>query len=85
MRITEIIPQDDYILFVKTDVGEFGVFDVKPYLNSEVFAPLSDKSEFTKIRNCTYYVEWECGADLSADTILARWHRTGSATQQANS
>jgi hypothetical protein len=28
-----------------------------------------------RIRNGGYYIEWECGADLSADTIEAgsRW------------
>lgn len=31
------------------------------------------KTEFTKITNRGYFVEWDCGADLSADTIEARW------------
>jgi hypothetical protein len=25
------------------------------------------------VRNGRYFVEWPCGADLSADTIEARW------------
>jgi len=55
----------------------------KPYLESEAFAPLKDKREFQRLRNGRYFVEWDCGADLSADTILARMtsvSSTGTAT-----
>ena len=73
MRIAEIFPKEDYTLYIKADDGKTGLFDVKPYLESEAFAPLKDNGEFVRIRNCGYYIEWECGADLSADTIEARW------------
>ncbi len=33
--------------------------------------PLQDN--FKKIHNGKYYVEWDCGADLSSDTIEAKW------------
>ncbi len=29
-----------------------------------------------------YFVEWDCGADLSADTIEARWQVVDKATTQ---
>ncbi|HEY4731878.1 MAG TPA: DUF2442 domain-containing protein [Gammaproteobacteria bacterium] len=73
MRIAEIFPTEDYTLYIKADDGKTGLFDVKPYLESEAFAPLKDNREFVRIRNGGYYIEWECGADLSADTIEARW------------
>lgn len=73
MRIVEILPKEDWMLYIKADDGKTGLFDVKPYLESEAFAPLKDKRDFVRIRNGGYYVEWECGADLSADTIEARW------------
>jgi hypothetical protein len=73
MKIAEIFPKDDYILYIIAENGASGWFDVKPYLESEVFAPLKDKQEFTRIHNGKYYVEWDCGADLSADTLLMRW------------
>ena len=72
MNIIEVIPQDDYTLLVKTDGGETGIFDVKPYLNSEAFEPLRDKQMFRQIHNGGYFIEWDCGADFSADTILGR-------------
>jgi hypothetical protein len=73
MNIAEIIPQDDYMLYIKTEDGRIGFFDVKPYLDSEVFEPLKNKSEFERIHNGKYFIEWDCGADLSVDTIQARW------------
>lgn len=73
MNIVEIAPKDNYTLYIKAEDGKAGLFDVKPYLESEAFAPLKDRSEFERIHNGGYFVEWDCGADLSADTIQARW------------
>ena len=73
MNIVEIIPKDDYLLYIRIEDGRTGVFDVSPYLNSEAFMPLREKNEFTQIQNGKYFVEWDCGADFSLDTILARW------------
>lgn len=73
MNITEIIPKDDYLLYIKAEDGKAGFFDIKPYLDSEVFAPLKDRSEFERVYNGKYFIEWACGADISVDTIQARW------------
>jgi Protein of unknown function (DUF2442) len=73
MNIAEIIPKENHILYIKTDDGHTGLFDVTPYLESDAFAPLQDRSEFERIHNGRYFIEWDCGADLSADTIQARW------------
>ena len=71
MIIADIIPQDDFFLQVVTEDKRTGLFDVKPYMHSEVFAQLREGDNFQKIHNGKYFVEWECGADLSADTIHA--------------
>jgi len=82
MNITEITTEDDYILNVKTEDGKTGFFDVKPFLDSEAFAPLRDEAEFRLIHNGGYFVEWACGADLSADTICARRSRADNENTQ---
>ncbi len=46
---------------------------MRPYLEYEAFEPLRDINEFTKVSNGGYFVEWNCGADLSADTIEMKW------------
>jgi len=60
MNILEIVPKDNYTLYIKTENGKVGLFDVKPYVESEVFAPLKDKSEFENVRNGKYFIEWDC-------------------------
>lgn len=82
MNIAEIIPQGNYILCIKSEDGITGLFDVKPYLDSEVFLPLRDEAEFERFYNGKYFIEWDCGADLSADTIWARWQVASDASAQ---
>ncbi len=72
MRIRELWSQEDWRLRILTDDGRSGTFDVKPYLSLPAFEPLLDKAEFARLKSGGYYVEWACGADLSADTIEAR-------------
>lgn len=72
MKIKEVIPLSDFTLKIISEEGLTGIFNVKPYLQYEAFEPLQEMSEFMKISNGVYYVEWECGADLSADTIEAK-------------
>lgn len=69
MRIVEVVPMKDHTLRIKCDDGRIGFFDVSPYLKSEAFEELHNIDEFLKIHNGKYFIEWECGADLSADTI----------------
>lgn len=71
MRIVEVRPLPEWILEIRTDDGRSGLFDVRPYLGYEIFQPLKDQTEFVKVVNGGYFIEWECGADLSADTIDA--------------
>lgn len=73
MRIREIRPEPNWTLLVVDDDGRTGVFDVSPYLEDEAFVDLRDPDEFAKVSNGRYFVEWACGADLSADTIEAHW------------
>ena len=73
MRIAELHPQPNWVLSVVADDGRIGDFDVSPYLEYEAFEDLRDQNEFMKVSNGGYFVEWDCGADLSADTIEAHW------------
>ncbi len=82
MRIVELEAQPNCILSIVADDGRVGRFDVSPYLQYEAFEALRDESEFKKVINGGYFVEWECGADLSADTIEARWQVVGKAARQ---
>ena len=72
MRIKQVIPLANHTLKIEAEDGQNGIFSIMPYLKYEVFQPLQDVAEFMKISNGGYFVEWECGADLSADTIEAK-------------
>ena len=82
MRIAELHPQPDWVLSIVSEDGRVGRFDVTPYLEYEGFEELRDHDEFIKVINGGYFVEWACGADLSADTIEAQWKVVGKAEQQ---
>lgn len=71
MIIQQVIPKDNFILSIVAENGKSGEFDVSPYIKGEAFEPLRNPEEFKKIYNGKYFIEWECGADLSADTIKA--------------
>jgi hypothetical protein len=73
MRIAELYPQPDWVLSVVVDDGRVGSFDVTPYLEYDAFEELRDLGKFMMVINGGYFIEWECGADLSADTIEAGW------------
>jgi hypothetical protein len=75
MIIEHITPKSNYILHITDENNQSGLFDVTPYLTSEVFAELKENDNFTKIHNGKYFIEWDCGADLSADTIEAKWKK----------
>jgi hypothetical protein len=73
MRIADVRVGDGHLLTIVADDGRVGTFDVSPYLDCEVFQPLRNPIEFRKVHNRSYYIEWSSGADLSADTLEARW------------
>ena len=71
MRILEIQPNKDFTLQIILENGHKGIFDVTPYLEYEAFQELKNIDSFNKVINGGYFIEWDCGADLSADTIEA--------------
>jgi hypothetical protein len=82
MKIAELHPKPDWVLSIVADDGRVGRFDVTSYLEYEAFETLRNHEEFMKVINGRYFIEWECGADLSVDTIEARWHVVGKAAPQ---
>jgi hypothetical protein len=68
----------NWVLSIVADDGRVGRFDVSPYLQYQAFAELRDQSEFAKVVNGGYFIEWNCGADLSAGTIEAGWQVVGN-------
>jgi hypothetical protein len=85
MIIRDVAPGPGYHLVITAEDGRSGVLDIAPYLHSEAFQALRERDQFLRVHNGRYFIEWDCGADLSADTIEARWRLGGAvgAAQQA--
>lgn len=73
MRIKAVEVQADLLLKITAEDGRIGCLDMKPFLHYEAFSPLHDPGQFLQVSNGGYFIEWACGADLSADTVEARW------------
>lgn len=86
MNIEKVTPRNDGKLCIWAEDGRWGIMDLRPYFQYPAFQPLERHEEFVRVRNGRYFVEWPCGADLSADTIEARWTLIpGEAAQQQHS
>jgi hypothetical protein len=68
-RICKLLAHDDWKLEATFESGEVRMFDVRPLLQCEAFEELRDVKQFREVRNHGYFVDWDCEADLSADTI----------------
>jgi hypothetical protein len=73
MRIKAVEILSGLLLKITAEDGRIGCLDMQPFLHYEVFSPLHDPDQFSQVRNGNYFIEWACGADLSADTVEARW------------
>ncbi|MBD3317524.1 MAG: DUF2442 domain-containing protein [Chitinivibrionales bacterium] len=83
MMITTVKALSGHKLEITTSAGITAIFDVSPYLEYDAFLPLKDEDAFRKISNGGYFVEWDCGADLSADTIEAGMRASNSITRSS--
>jgi len=68
-RVVDVKPEKNYMLHLWFTNGEEGVFDVKPYLDYEVFQALKDEKMFRTVRPFIGTIQWENEADLCPDTV----------------
>ena len=68
-RVVNVKPKEDYTLHLWFTNGEEGFFDVKPYLDYEVFQALRDEKMFRTARPFIGTVQWANEADLCPDTL----------------
>ena len=68
-RVKNVVPEKDYTLHLWFTNGEEGIFDVKPYLEYEVFQVLKDEKMFQTVRPFIGTIQWANQADLCPDTV----------------
>jgi hypothetical protein len=68
-EVVNVKPEKDYTLHLWFTNGEEGIFDVKPYLEYEVFQTLKDEKMFNSVRPFIGTIQWANEADLCPDTV----------------
>jgi hypothetical protein len=68
-RVINVKPEKDYTLCLWFANGEVGRFDVKPYLEYEIFQALKDEAMFNSVRPDGLSIEWANEASLCPDAV----------------
>ncbi|MDR0831037.1 MAG: DUF2442 domain-containing protein [Prevotellaceae bacterium] len=68
-RIKDVVSAQDYTLHLWFKNGEEGIFDMKPYLNYNMFKPLRDVDVFNTVQPSHGTIQWANDADLCPDTV----------------
>jgi len=69
-KIIKVIPLENGRLQIFTEKGLAGIFDVKPYMQSDFFSELKDENYFKSVKSIGCGVAWPNEQDFSSDTIL---------------
>ena len=72
LAVKEVIPRDDYTLFLVFENGESGILDMKPFLDFGVFQRIKDMDRFKRVRLAFDTIEWDCGVDLDPEYIYSK-------------
>jgi hypothetical protein len=69
LKVTKVQSGKDYTLILWFANGECRRFDMKPYLDCEVFQTLKDRTLFNTVTVFLGSVTWSNNSDLSYDTL----------------
>ncbi len=69
VKVVVVKPPKDSQLEVQLSNGKHGIFDVAPYLSKGIFAELTDRDYFNRVRVEFGGVAWPSEQDFSAETI----------------
>ena len=68
-KITSVTANDDFSLDLQFNDGSVKRFDVKPYLDYEVFSELKDLNYFKQVDLAFGTVQWPNEQDISPETL----------------
>lgn len=67
--VTKVISLDNYLLRLTFKNGEERIFDMKPYLETEIFKSLKNETIFNSAKVSFDTVEWNNEADIDPETL----------------
>jgi hypothetical protein len=68
-KVIAVKANDDYSLELTFNDGSVRIFDVKPYLDYEVFRELKDLRYFKQVRVAFDTVQWPHEQDIGPETL----------------
>jgi hypothetical protein len=71
-RVTDVVPSDDYKLYVTFTNGEKRVFDAKPLLDLPAFKPLNNLEFFKSVHTGFGTILWPKDIDYCPDTLYEK-------------
>ncbi len=69
IKVIEAKANEDFTLDLRFSDGKRKRFDVKPYLDYEVFRELKNPENFTRIKVSFGTVQWQNEQDISPETL----------------
>jgi hypothetical protein len=68
-RVKKVRPNSDYTITLTFTNDEVRTFDVKPYLDIDIFRELKEISLFNSVKPFLGSVQWKNGQDFCPDTL----------------
>lgn len=68
--VKTVKPLPDYRIFVETEDGRRGIFDLKPYLDHGIFCELRNTHYFNQVGILFGAVTWPHAQDIAPETLL---------------
>jgi hypothetical protein len=68
-RVSKVVAENNYRIYLEFSNGERREFDVNPYLEKGIFRRLRDEDYFKQVRVSMGSVEWPEGQDFCPDTL----------------
>ena len=68
-RVTKVLPENGFRLYLEFSNGERREFNVMPYLDKGIFQNLKDEEYFRQVRVTMGTIEWPGGQDFCPDTL----------------
>ncbi len=67
--VNNVIPKENYLLILEFTNGQKKIFDMKPWLDKEIFSPLKNISIFNNVNVMYGSISWNDEIDICPDTL----------------
>ncbi|WP_333607698.1 DUF2442 domain-containing protein [Arsukibacterium sp.] len=73
--VKKVTAFENYLLSVEFSNGEYGILDMKPYLDFGVFKRLKEPGAFQQAFVSFDTIEWQAGVDLAPEFVYSKCQR----------